>query len=374
MKQRRPYKSFEFFAMPPVPMLVEGLISRRGVTGLSADPGVGKTFFALEIIRSLLEADTVMNRFKSKRGSVLFVGQDCSEAQYAEQARKVFHDLLEKDSSLLSGVQWFLHAGLDLTKAVDVALVINAAKNVPDLAYDPEVPVDWVVGDPVEVDGVSYASWDPVYGDPNGASLIVIDTLSTVHRADENHNSQMTQVMGAIRSIAEQTGAAILLLHHHSYGAEHNPGNRWRGASSQVALLDAHFELQGKGQEKKLIVRKFRGIPPKDFKFEMFTTEHHCWFEFGEEITVKADGREASWIEEALDEFLANFGQGDVITNQQLIEHFVSKRNISDTTAKKRASECLQNLQKQQRVKPLKRGSWELSLSPIIEEQSNNNP
>lgn len=44
--------------------------------------------------------------------------------------------------------------------------------------------------------------------------LVIIDTLSRVHSGDENSNSDMSRLISILEHIADQTGAAILFLHH----------------------------------------------------------------------------------------------------------------------------------------------------------------
>jgi hypothetical protein len=48
----------------------------------------------------------------------------------------------------------------------------------------------------------------------NKARLVVLDTLSRWHRLDENSNADMGRLMSVLDSIASQTSASILLLHH----------------------------------------------------------------------------------------------------------------------------------------------------------------
>lgn len=47
-----------------------------------------------------------------------------------------------------------------------------------------------------------------------GARLIVFDTISRMHRLDENSNGDMAQLLQALEYIAAKTGAGGLFLHH----------------------------------------------------------------------------------------------------------------------------------------------------------------
>lgn len=49
-----------------------------------------------------------------------------------------------------------------------------------------------------------------------GFRLIVLDTLSRIHQLEENSNSDMCRVIGRLESLADNTGAAVLYLHHTS--------------------------------------------------------------------------------------------------------------------------------------------------------------
>lgn len=69
--------------------------------------------------------------------------------------------------------------------------------------------------------------------------LVLIDSLQTVHRGDENSAKDMAVVCGAWRDIALQTGKAVGLIHHfNGKGAEgdkRDPGHKLRGSSAIFA-------------------------------------------------------------------------------------------------------------------------------------------
>lgn len=48
----------------------------------------------------------------------------------------------------------------------------------------------------------------------DGARMIVLDTLTRLHAAEENSNTEMAHVVTAIERIARDTGAAVVALHH----------------------------------------------------------------------------------------------------------------------------------------------------------------
>lgn len=47
-----------------------------------------------------------------------------------------------------------------------------------------------------------------------GSQLVIFDTLSRVHRLDENKNSDMGKLLGNFEYLSEWSGASVLLIHH----------------------------------------------------------------------------------------------------------------------------------------------------------------
>lgn len=69
--------------------------------------------------------------------------------------------------------------------------------------------------------------------------LLIIDTLSRVHRLQENDNSAMVEVISMLDSITKETGAAILYLHHTSKAAVlAGQGGLAQAARGASALVD----------------------------------------------------------------------------------------------------------------------------------------
>lgn len=79
------------------------------------------------------------------------------------------------------------------------------------------------------------------------ACLFVLDPLVRFHACDENDNAQMTQVMAAIRRLAEESGSGALIVHHTSKPPNDmsqgelrkQGGAKLRGASAIFAEADS---------------------------------------------------------------------------------------------------------------------------------------
>ncbi|MHB8166555.1 MAG: helicase RepA family protein [Sulfuricella sp.] len=93
-----------------------------------------------------------------------------------------------------------------------------------------------ILGQRLDLMDKRHLAWVVEQGE--GARLIVLDTLSRVHRLDENSNSDMAQLVSGLEHIAVTTGAAVLFLHHTSKGSAQNgqldQQQAARGASSLV--------------------------------------------------------------------------------------------------------------------------------------------
>lgn len=72
-----------------------------------------------------------------------------------------------------------------------------------------------------------------------GARLIIIDTLSRVHGADENNNGDMARLLQMLEFLAKKTGAGVLYLHHTSKAASfNNQGDHQHAARGASVLTD----------------------------------------------------------------------------------------------------------------------------------------
>lgn len=71
-----------------------------------------------------------------------------------------------------------------------------------------------------------------------GARLIVIDTLSRIHKLDENSNGDMVHLVSTLEHIAASTGAAVLFLHHVTKGSAREGQTDQQAARGASALID----------------------------------------------------------------------------------------------------------------------------------------
>jgi AAA domain/DnaB-like helicase N terminal domain len=77
------------------------------------------------------------------------------------------------------------------------------------------------------------------------ARLIVFDNLGTISGGADENSSDMIAVMSGLRRIAEDSGAAVVVIHHRNKtGGARRPGDALRGHTSIEAALDLALQVE----------------------------------------------------------------------------------------------------------------------------------
>ena len=100
------------------------------------------------------------------------------------------------------------------------------------------------------------------------ARLIALDNLGTVSGGADENSSQMIAVMSGLRRIAEETGAAVVVIHHRNKtGGVGRPGNALRGHTSIEAALDLALQVERNEGADAVTIRsvKSRDAPVEPF-------------------------------------------------------------------------------------------------------------
>ena len=285
-----PYSLTEAHSLYDVPapvMQIKEFLPAGGIMGITSFPGVGKTWLALEVARSIASGTPFLGKFEARRGGVLFVGSDSSIFDYARQWTRLtkgqYADAAERED-IFEGVRFLIQSSFlfeDL-QSVRQLLATHQRFEFGEMEIGPE-------GEPVR---------------PRGFKVIIFDTLSRLTRANQNDNTQMEEVFRHVRWIAETTGAAIILLHHNSKHTEFNDGADWRGAMSQIGALDSWVQLSN-GRHKKYTIggefKKFRGITPKNFAYQMSVDDPRiAALAYSTEPVTREDKQERGALGEAI--------------------------------------------------------------------------
>lgn len=95
-----------------------------------------------------------------------------------------------------------------------------------------------------------------------GAKLVVIDNLGLISGDSDENSADMVKVMGNLRRLAEDSGAAIVIIHHQRKGSlADRAGDLLRGHSSIEAALDLALLVTRDAQSTDLTIAptKVRG-------------------------------------------------------------------------------------------------------------------
>lgn len=272
------------FRVPSPPMLIEQMLPKGGVMGITAHPGTGKTFLCLEACDAIVTGGKFLGKFQAQPGAALFVGQDASVYDYAGQFRKLvryrfleFEDkvLAERAACTINGntpvltnpyrdnFLTMIQPGLLLDDAAQVRKFIDC---VNEYKHGPVSGAVWQEWDPELNEIVEH---DTTEKQDQGFDVIVLDTLSAMKHADENSNTEMEVVFRNLRAIADGCDAAVILIHHNGHD-----GDKWRGATSQWGALDSWLQLKtAKDGVINATFKKFRGLKPEPFNYRMDTDE-----------------------------------------------------------------------------------------------------
>lgn len=248
------------------PMLIEGVLGQRAIHLWTGMPYAGKTFLAIEAMRAVAEAPTstpFLRHFRVPRpGNVLYLGNDSPDWDVREQVDKIvglplpenIDEAVERTSAGAYG--FIFDQSFALATAADAQRLVDAAKR--------------------------FSSTRAAYADSHdtirGVALIVVDTLRSVHGFEENSNTEMQHVVNLLRYIANQTGAAVIGLHHFNKA---HPGERnaitlerVRGAVAIAGGVDSVLALgTGKEGTQAVHVLKHRVAPKQgNFMYNMLDT------------------------------------------------------------------------------------------------------
>lgn len=198
------------------PEIISGGIFMEG-SGmlLIGESGVGKSLLTLEIAIRLSKGLPLWDMAVSKPYNVLFIQKENPEYTVQSRIRRICRGL--NIISLKNITLADRKISLDLMRSVD-------HNNIKKLI------------------------------EKSGSQIVVLDPLSSYHRANENDNIQMRQVLNNLTDISAQTGCAWIVVHHEGKPSD-NKSTKWRfrGASSIRDWADTMIGYQHKPHNNKVL-------------------------------------------------------------------------------------------------------------------------
>lgn len=212
----------------PIPYRLDRFVADGCVTALAGHGGEGKSLLAAAAAISVALGGTVAGITATKGHAVIFD---------AEQGERLIAKRLKLTGAPARGVAVYEATGLNLAKHAD-----------------------WII-DTIRAEN---------------AQLVVLDSLRTLAPGmAENDGDTVLPVTAALRRIARETQAALLVLHHRP---KHGPG--YRGSSVLRDQIDALFVLGRDPQDPERRTRRYLHCDPaRDGKMRFDVEPAERWLD-----------------------------------------------------------------------------------------------
>lgn len=190
---------------PPVDWLVEQLICKGDVHLLMGEPGIGKSWLTMGLLLGVIRGSEWLGQPITGPGKVLYVDEENSEGLVFHRLRKQL-GMTEDEARQ---VRYLNNQGILLDKDPD-SLIDEALEFAP--------------------------------------ALIVLDSLTRFHTGEEDKAGPMASLYNnALKPLARETGAALILLHHAGKTESSSSYRRSRGSGEIIANVDAGFDARPSG-------------------------------------------------------------------------------------------------------------------------------
>lgn len=193
---------------PKLEWLIENIWVDKSRGLIAGNPGVGKTWLALDMLISVASGQPCLGKYPVKKGAVLLVEEEASEFNLSRRIHAMARARGLKDSDLSS----LFHLTRQFAKmpadAVDLFHIILE----------------------------------------NDIRLVVFDSLRRFHGADENSSSEMQPVLDAFARLNASTEASVILIHHLAKSNDVSTKplfERLRGSSDFWAWRDCLIGVEG---------------------------------------------------------------------------------------------------------------------------------
>lgn len=201
---------------PPIRWLVENFVCRGDIHLLIGEPGIGKSWITMALALSVADGGEYFLGHKVREhGRVLYVDEENPEDLIYDRFRK-----LGLDRQSARNIRYLNNVGIRLDKS-DADVLVEEA-----LDFEP--------------------------------ALVVLDSLTRFHTEDENHAGAMAALFhNAIKPLARETGAAVVLIHHANKTDSNSSYKRSRGSGDITASVDTGYDVRETG-ENSLVMANFK--------------------------------------------------------------------------------------------------------------------
>jgi putative DNA primase/helicase len=200
---------------PPIQPIVGGIIDRAGATSLFGAGGAGKSWLSLSLSISIATGTPWLDHFPTVQGRVLIIDQEGRPDRV--QAR----------------LQRLCQAS----------------------AVTPETPLIYARPSGWRVDKETGFSHVQALIDEHAPDLVVIDSGTRFHQADENKSQEMASVAQRLAELTTDCGIALLIIDHaNKISTSDDPRARLRGSTDKLNALDSALFVERRVGEQTLNV------------------------------------------------------------------------------------------------------------------------
>ena len=185
---------------PQLAWLIENIWVDKSRGLIAGNPGVGKTWLALDMLISVASGQLCLGKYAVKQGPVLLVEEEASELNLSRRLHCLARARGLKDSDLQN---LFL-----LTR--QYAKIPKDMKEIYSLVVE------------------------------NDVRLVVFDSLRRFHSAEDNSSSEMQAVLDSFGRLNTMSEASVILIHHLAKGGRETDKRpifeRLRGSSDHSGV------------------------------------------------------------------------------------------------------------------------------------------
>jgi len=194
---------------PALEWLIENVWVDRSRGFIAGNPGVGKTWLALEMLLAVASGRPCLGKFKVKQMPVLLMEEEGSERNLKRRLHA-----MARARAMTPADTANIHFG--------IRQGVKIPQNTPEITR---------------------------YCHAEGIGLIIFDSLRRFHGMDENSSSEMQAVLDSFAALHTLTESSLILIHHLGKGSretDHRPVfERMRGSSDFWAWRDCIIGLEG---------------------------------------------------------------------------------------------------------------------------------
>lgn len=290
------FKDLRNTGFPPNKWIVKGLIPENGITCISGQPKIGKSFLNLDLAICLATGRKFLGEFEVEKSGVLFITK--------EDPKRLINERI-----------------IALTNDEDLSIIF-----CPDnkLFFDNSNYIDEVL---------------KVVKD-NNLKVIIIDSFRRIFKGDENSSQIISEVHNRLKLLTNE-GLTAIFIHHHGKEGFFKRANtdKLRGSSDILAMLDSLLIVEKKDESTLKIthgaLRVDKPLQPFVVKFPTFQNGDNS-FQFAGHIEEEKEKKEL-----AKEDILAFLQNGEA--NQKTIIEALKEKKHAATTIKDAIKELNEN-------------------------------